>query len=189
MKRNTAVCLVTLLTGLLFVNNIHAQSKGPMDPMSVDDMTIGLSVGAGTPMWGNGAGFGPALKFTFEKGMWQLGPGVLTLGGEATFSFFAHRYGDDYREAWMNFIFGARSAYHYGWNVRGLDTYGGIPLGIGFSAYSHADNPGYTNYFPVYPYAGIFLGASYFFNRNLGVNGEFGYNSTYANIGVIYKLN
>ncbi len=91
MKRITAVCLVTVLTGLLFVNNIHAQSKGPMDPMSVDDMTIGLSVGAGTPMWGNGAG--------------------------------------------------------------------------------------------------VFFGASYFFNRNLGVNGEIGYNSTYANIGVIYKLN
>lgn len=189
MKRIAATCLVALLTGFLFIPTLMAQNKGPMDPMSVDDWTLGLSIGPGTPMWGNGAGFGPAMKFNFEKGMWQLGPGVLTLGGEATFSFFAHRYGDDYREVWMNMIFGARSAYHYGWNVRGLDTYGGIPLGIGFSAYSHADYPGYTNYFPVYFYSGVFFGASYFFNKNLGVNGEVGYNSTYANIGIIYKLN
>lgn len=189
MKRINAILIGALLTGLPFFNTLSAQNKGPMDPMSLDDWTIGLSLGAGTPLWGNGNGFGPAMKFTFEKGMWQLGPGVLTLGGEGTFSFFAHKYGNDYHEAWINFIVGARSAYHYGWNVRGLDTYAGIPMGMGFSLYSHDDYAGYSNYFPVYFYSGIFFGASYFFNKNLGVNGELGYNSTYANIGIIYKLN
>jgi len=186
MKRIT---LALLFGFFVIIPAIKAQTKSAMDPMSPDDCTIGFGIGPGIPVWGNGSGFGPAAKFTFEKGMWQIGPGVLTLGGEATFSFFSHHYGNNWREAWMNFIFGARSAYHYGWNVRGLDTYAGIPLGIGFTTYSHANYPGYTNYFPVYPYVGIFFGASYYFNRKLGVNAEFGYNSTYTNIGLIYKLN
>jgi hypothetical protein len=189
MKRATALSLMTIFFGLAFMNQTLAQNKGPMDPMSVDDWTLSLDLGPGTPIWGNGNGFGPAVKFSFEKGMWQLGPGVLTLGGEATFSFFTNRYGNNFREAWLNFIFAARSAYHYGWNIRGLDTYGGIPLGMGFSVYTHANEPGYSNNLPVYPYVGIFFGASYFFTRDLGINGELGYNSTYANIGVIYKLN
>lgn len=189
MNRHLASATLLLLFGLSFLTQANGQNKGPMDPMSVDDWVINVNLGAGTHPWGNGTGFGPAIKFSFEKGMWQLGPGVVTLGGEATFSFFAHRYGNNSHEAWLNFIFGARSAYHYGWNVRGLDTYGGIPVGIGFSGYTHSDEPGYSNNLPVFPYAGIFFGASYFFTRNLGVNGEFGYNATYANIGVVYRLN
>jgi len=27
-----------------------------------------------------------------------------------------------------------------------------------------------------------------FFTKNIGINGEFGYNATYANIGVVFKL-
>jgi hypothetical protein len=34
----------------------------------------------------------------------------------------------------------------------------------------------------------MFLGTSYFFNDFVGVNGEVGYNVTYANLGVIFKL-
>ena len=84
-------------------------------------------------------------------------------------------------------MFGARSAYHYGWNVPGLDTYGGLPLGIGFSFVRHGTL--YNAYNPVYPYLGVFVGTSYFFNKIIGINGEFGYNVTYANIGIIVKLN
>ncbi|HNY03536.1 MAG TPA: hypothetical protein PKG48_13145, partial [Bacteroidales bacterium] len=81
-----------------------------------------------------------------------------------------------------------RGAYHYGWNVEGLDTYGGLPLGLGFCAHSFDDHPGSAGSTPVYPYAGIFFGASYFFTKNLGVNGEVGFNSTYANIGMVYRI-
>jgi hypothetical protein len=149
---------------------------------------INAGVGPGAHYFGNGVGFGPALKASFETGMWDLGPGVITLGGEATFSFFSHHYGQSWNESWINFIFAARGAFHYGWNVEGLDTYGGIPLGIGFCAHGWDDHPGNSGYTPVYPYAGIFLGASYFFTKSFGINGEVGYNSTLANIGVVFKL-
>ena len=87
---------------------------------------MGAGVGPGTHYFGNGIGFGPALKASFEAGMWDLGPGVITLGGEAAFSYFSHHYGNGWNESWANFIFAARGAYHYGWDVEGLDTYGGM---------------------------------------------------------------
>ena len=176
-----------LFTGTL-TSSIQAQN-GPMNPMRVDDWQLNAGFGAGTPFFGNGNSFGPAVKFSFEKGMWKAGPGVITLGGELTFSYFWNKYGDGWHENWFNCILGARSAYHYGWNVKGLDTYAGVPAGIGFCMNTHDASLGYHNYAPVYPYFGVFLGASYFITPQFGVYGEFGYNSTYANIGVVFKLN
>jgi hypothetical protein len=163
-------------------------SNGPLDPVRLGSWIVNAGVGPGTHYFGNGVGFGPALKGSFETGMWDLGPGVITLGGEATFSFFSHRYGQGWNESWVNFIFGARGAYHYGWDVEGLDTYAGIPLGIGFCAHFLDDHPGNLGYTPVYPYAGIFFGASWFFTKTFGINGEVGFNSTYGNIGMVFKL-
>ncbi|MCX6267724.1 MAG: hypothetical protein NTW16_10260 [Bacteroidetes bacterium] len=186
MKKIILVVLVIALFGLF--SHISAYSKGPLDPVRLNTWIVNASVGPGTPYFGNGAGFGPAIKGSFEKGMWDLGPGVITLGGEATFSFFSHHYGSGWNESWANFIFGGRAAYHYGWDVEGLDTYGGIPLGIGFCAHGWDNHPGSSGYSPLYPYAGFFLGASYFFTKVIGIYGEVGYNSTFANIGVVYKL-
>jgi hypothetical protein len=186
MKKSWKFILLVFAAGILAQSAAFA--AGPLDPMRVGRYFISGGVGPGTPFFGNGSGFGPALKGTFEAGMWDVGPGVITLGGEATFSFFSHHYGSGWNETWANFIFGARSAYHYGWNVAGLDTYAGVPLGIGFCAHGYDDNPGYGGYTPVYPYFGIFFGATWFFTNNLGVNGEFGYNSTYANIGMVFRV-
>jgi hypothetical protein len=185
MRKTKSIFLVSII--LLFIH-LSAFSAGPLDPMRVGRWTVNAGVGPAAPYFGNGAGFGPALKGSFEAGMWDVGPGVITLGGEATFSFFSHHYGSDWNETWANFIFGARGAYHYGWNVAGLDTYGGIPLGIGFCAHGNPDHPGYAGYAPVYPYVGIFFGATWYFTKTIGINGEFGYNSTYANIGMVFRV-
>jgi len=156
--------------------------------MKEDTWLLNAGFGAGTPFFGNGTGLGPAAKFSFEKGMWKVGPGVITLGAEATFSYFWYKYGNNWHENWLNFIVGARSAYHYGWDVKGLDTYAGVPLGFGVCMNSHDAGEGYHSSMPFYPYFGIFFGASYFFTPEIGINGEFGYNSTYANIGMVFKL-
>ncbi|MCX6304795.1 MAG: hypothetical protein NT040_07495 [Bacteroidetes bacterium] len=186
---NKLLKIIVIMVIFVFVSPRGVVAQGPLDPVRLGTWIVNAGAGSGTHFFGNGVGVGPALKGSFETGMWDLGPGVITLGGEATISFFSQHYGiDNWNESWVNFIFGARGAYHYGWNVEGLDTYGGIPLGIGFCAHGwdhHAGNYGYT---PVYPYGGIFFGASYFFTKTFGVNGEVGYNSTYANIGVVFKL-
>lgn len=179
------VLIISVLCGITI--SLQAQN-GPVNPMKEDAWFMNAGFGTGTPFLGNGTGFGPAAKFSFEKGMWKVGPGVITLGAEATFSIFWHTYGNNWHENWFNFIVGARSAYHYGWDVKGLDTYAGIPLGFGLCMNNHDANEGFHTPIPLYPYFGFFLGVLYFFTPEIGVNGEFGYNSTYANIGLVFKL-
>ncbi len=186
MRKLLKIIILIITLGVLAPWNVY--SARPLDPVRLGTWVVNGGVGPGTHYFGNGIGFGPALKASFEAGMWDLGPGVITLGGEAAFSYFSHHYGNGWHESWANFIFAARGAYHYGWDVEGLDTYGGIPLGIGFCGHGWNHNAGHSGYTPVYPYAGVFFGASWFFTKTLGINGEVGYNSTYANIGVIYKL-
>lgn len=185
MKR---LILVTVLCIAGVVLPFQSNSQGQLDPVRLNSMIISANAGSGAHYFGNGVGVGPAFKGYFEKGMWDLGPGVVTLGGEFTTSFFGHRYGNDWHENWVNLIFGARAAFHYGWDVEGLDTYAGIPAGIGFCFHSEDDFPGSSGFTPVYPYFGFFMGASWFFNKQIGITGEVGYSSTNASIGVIYKI-
>ena len=161
---------------------------GPLDPVRLGSQIVTAGIGFGTHYFGNGFGPGAALKASFDAGIRDAGPGVITLGGETTISFFSNHFGQGWNESWVNFIFGTRGAWHNGWNVEGLDTYGGIPIGIGFCAH-HADyHPGNLGYTAVYLYVGIFFGASYYFTKSIGINAEFGYNSTYLNAGVVFNL-
>ena len=172
----------------LVIAPVNSYSAGPLDPVRLGSWTMNFGIGPGTHYFGNGMGFGPAEKVSFEAGMWDLGPGVITLGGEFTCSTYRNQFGTEWKESWTNFLFASRVAYHYGWDVEGLDTYGGFPVGIGFCTHTWDRQPGNHGYTPVYPYVGVFFGASWFFTKIIGINGEFGYNSTYANIGVIIKL-
>jgi hypothetical protein len=186
MKKANLIILSVVLLAALISNPVSSQ--GPLDPVRLHSMVVNIGVGSGAHYFGNGVGVGPALKASFEAGMFDLGPGVVTLGGEAAWSLFGTGYGYDSRETWFNFMIGARAAYHYGWDVEGLDTYAGVPAGIGFCMHSVDGEEGYHGSQPVYPYFGFFFGASYFFNKSIGINGEVGYNATHANIGVIFKI-
>jgi hypothetical protein len=184
-KRALILCMMTVL--VLPSMTLLAQKPDPV--MDEGSMTIGVGAGPGTDYWGNGwSGFGPGIKVFFEAGMWKLGPGVLTLGGEYGFSYFTNNAYDGYKWHLTNMMFGARSAYHYGFDVPGLDCYAGMPLGFGFAMYNYDNYLGKANSTSVFPYVGIFFGTSYFFTDVIGINGEVGYNVTYANIGMIFKL-
>jgi hypothetical protein len=201
MTKKLIIQVMILIFMILPGFRLHAQSQ--VNPVDQDTWILNFGLGAGNNYWGNGTGFGPGMKVAFEKGMWKVGPGVFTLGGEMGFSYFWHNWSYYYefqdialKESWINIMFGARSAYHIGFNVKGLDVYGGIPLGIGFSLYNYSgwDNTdnwkswgGYSHH-PVYPYVGVFFGGSYFFNNVLGINAEFGYNATYAQVGLVFIL-
>ena len=179
---------------LLLGFQVSAQKSVPRDPMNVNTWLINFGIGPGINYYsGYSAGFGPGFQVSFEKGMWQLGPGVLTLGAEVGTSYFSYKYFGYYRYSWLSFITAARCAYHYGWKVKGLDTYGGVSTGLRFliSSRKYYDNYGDKGYNPgaVSFFFGTFVGASYFFNNVLGVNGEFGYNINYAQIGLVFKLN
>jgi hypothetical protein len=118
--------------------------------MSKDSWLLNFGFGPGIHFYsGYTAGFGPGFQVAFEKGMWQLGPGVLTLGAEVGMSYFSYTntyYGYyigevfhpdvSYTYRWFSFIMAARCAYHYGWKIPGLDTYGGVAAGMRFLSFS-----------------------------------------------------
>jgi hypothetical protein len=192
--------LIFIVIGItfLFVDASFAQNKGPKDPMDEGAVFIGFGVGPAVQYYsGFSAGFGPGFEASFEKGMWQLGPGVLTLGAEMGFSYFAYNgdewYGNNhgfYKYSWFTTVGAVRSAYHYGWDVRGLDTYGGIGAGMRILFFNDTYDGYSSTYNPArfYPFIGMFFGASYFFNDLIGINGEVGYNINYAQIGMTFKL-
>jgi hypothetical protein len=200
MKKVKVGLVLLVIAGLLFSDPVFAQKDKPISPMSVNSWTIQFGFGPGIHYYNAyAAGFGPAFAASFEKGMWKLGPGVLTLGAETGLSYFSYSgyYGEpygDYKYNWMSFVMAARSAYHYGWQVPGLDTYGGIAMGMRFLAFSSTYSDLYNGYYgyynpaPVNFFGGIFVGTSYFFNNVIGINGELGFNIDYAQIGLIFKL-
>ncbi|MEO5683336.1 MAG: hypothetical protein ABIQ88_11885 [Chitinophagaceae bacterium] len=185
--------LGALAISVLSVISNDTQAQKSENIMDVGTITVNIGIGLGRSGYGYngyngvglgyGAGFG--TKVAVERGMWQLGPGVLTLGLEAGGSFSKS---GGYKSTII--IVAARSAYHFGWNVPNLDTYGGVSLGPGFrsSDYYYNSSSTKTNH-DVVVAPGVFVGASYFFSPKIGVNVEAGYDITQIQGGVVFKLN
>jgi hypothetical protein len=199
MKKLKLILGVAALGAVTLISNpANAQRKGNSDAntFGVGTATVSIGVGLGRGSYGGygyygsgyygyGGAFG--VKAVIERGVWQIGPGVLSLGGEIGGSFSTASY-SSYKS---NIIIAAvRSAYHFGWNVPNLDTYGGVSLGPGFRSYNYTDQS--TDKFTrhdVVVSPGIFVGGTYFFSPNIGVNVEAGYDITEIQGGIIFKLN
>ncbi|MDP4212266.1 MAG: hypothetical protein Q8926_06535, partial [Bacteroidota bacterium] len=120
------------------------------------------------------------IKGALEYGIWRAGSGMITLGGEI---------GSSNDNLSHNFFLAARSAWHYGWHVRRLDTYAGLSLVVRY--YINLDDVYYldgSHHDQVYPVAGAFVGASYFLNRHFGFNVEAGFDISIVQVGIIFKL-
>ena len=179
--------LLVLCTGI--AGSSYGQSRrggsGPVTPVRVGSVTFNLGVGAGGQYKrAYNSNFG--TKAALEFGLWQAGPGVITLGGEIGASFSNKGNGpyDDYKSRTV--IAAVRSAWHYGWKVRGLDTYGGLSTGLGFHHYTYKNFDGDEN--EVFPVVGAFLGASYFVSPQFGFNAEVGDDITNFQVGVVFKI-
>jgi len=161
------------------------QGTGPVTPVRVGSAILNLGLGVGAEYKGDYYRSAFGTKIAAEWGLWQAGPGVITLGPELGASFSSRGYRDSYRTRTV--IAAIRSAWHYGWKVRGLDTYGGVSAGIGFHHYEYKDNGDYDSN-EVIPVPGIFIGASYFVTPAFGFNMEAGYDITNLQIGIVFKL-
>jgi len=189
------VCLLGLLAiGALTISNV-ARAQKSSNIMEVGTTTVNIGVGVGRSSYGSygvygsgyyGYGTGFGTKAAVERGMWELGPGVLTLGAEVGAAFSNASY-NSYKSNII--IVAARSAYHFGWNVDNLDTYAGVCLGPGFLSYNYVNNTAKDTKHDVIVAPGIFVGGSYYFSPNIGVNVEAGYDITVIQGGIVFKLN
>ena len=179
---------------LLAVQPAMAQSRtkaransgaGTSGPMSVGSTTLNLGIGVGNEYEGDYYNSPFGMKAAAEWGLWHAGPGTITLGAELGTSFSNGGHYDDYRS--NTTVIAMRSAWHYGWRVRGLDTYGGFSAGLGFHHYGYVRGNRY-NYNKVIPVFGVFIGASYFVTPRFGFNAEAGADITNFQVGVIFKL-
>jgi len=139
---------------------------------------INADVGLSGHAYGGGLmlyGFG--FKIAAQNGLWQAGPGVIALGGEAGMGLASYE-GLNF----SRFNLAPRSNYHYGWNVPGLDTYGGVSIGLGFA--THSNRSGNS----VFLYGDLHVGASYFFLENFAVNTELGVGSMQFMIGIAFRF-
>lgn len=183
-------CIVLSLGISLSTMAQHGQNggHGPVTPIQVGSVTVNGGIGAGSYYEGDYYNSPFGLKAAIEWGLWQAGPGVITLGGEVggSFSNGGDQYYNNYHSSTV--IVAGRAAWHYGWEVPGLDTYGGFSAGLGFHHYQYNADPGNYSHSSVILVPGIFVGASYFVTPTFGFNAEAGHDITDVQIGIIFKI-
>jgi hypothetical protein len=175
-----AACLMTAIFSCSgsFAQTDQDKLRAPVSPGSI---TISPGAGPGISFESHSTDFIVGVKTAVEFGIWQAGPGVVTLGGELGLSTgdLSH-----------NLFVAARSVWHYGWHVPGLDTYTGLSAGgrLRFNDNKAYHTEGFNDGTTLHPAVGVFVGGSYFLSRHFGVNIEAGYDITIIQVGLIFKL-
>ena len=188
---------VNLLAVLFFLSIVTVKAQTYSSGTNVISAGIGLGSSIAGYSYGSQS---PAISLQYERGLWNAGPGVISLGGYAGFKTYKYSFndgvGDHYNEKWSYTIIGIRGAFHYtGMKTPNLDVYGGLMLSYNHLSYtgsysgpqgsysgssggSYGSNMGFT----------AFVGARYFFAKNLGGFAELGYGVSYLNLGLAYKF-
>jgi hypothetical protein len=158
----------------------------PISPIEVGSIFINGGVGLGEPYLAHyGTPFG--VKVSVNWGLAEAGPGVITLGASAGGSFSNGQTAFSDHSSSNSVAFLARGAWHYGWEIPGLDLYGGLSAGIGFHRY-HFGDPTNRSSNSAHLWPGLFVGASYFITPVFGFNAEAGADITNLQIGLVVKI-
>ncbi|MCX6297434.1 MAG: hypothetical protein NTX97_15520 [Bacteroidetes bacterium] len=166
-------------------------------------INIGVGFGSGGYFRYSGGKYtsSPAMSVSYEQ-PWpkKLGPGFLGVGAYVGFQTTHYRY--DYNNYWGNYFYEERRSYYtvtgratYHWDVLNsakAEVYGGVLIGVRFRTYSYNDNDPNHDYKNAgsfaYPTGGGFVGARYYFAKNIGVYAEAGYGISYATVGLNIKF-
>lgn len=188
LNKNLFAAALFVVSGIT-TTAVAQSSKSRITPFRQGSITLNPGVGIGTHYNNEYSGDATlGTKAALEFGIWKAGPGVVSLGPEigATTSNRSNRYQFDNFHS-TSFVVAARSAWHFGWRVPGLDTYAGASAGVAFRNYNYNNGNDYAND-EVAPVLGAFVGVSYFFTNRFGVNAEAGFDITSLQGGVIFKL-
>ncbi|MDR3711717.1 MAG: hypothetical protein P4L51_02790 [Puia sp.] len=189
-KANTLFAFLLLLAGL--------SAKAQTYQAGTNTVSAGIGLGSSIAGYTYGSQ-SPGISLQYERGIWEAGPGVISLGGYLGFKSYRYSasdgYGDNYSEKWNYTIVGARGAYHYtGFKVENLDVYGGLMLSYNHLSYSASASNGSGSYGASGGSYGsavgftAFVGGRYYFANSLGAFAELGYGVSYLNVGLAYKF-
>ena len=177
-----SVCILISLTSL------QAQDKSKMtDEYAVGTNVVSAGIGLGSSLAGYGGSQSPAISLQYERGLWQAGPGVISLGAYLGFKTYKYN-GDGYSWKWTYTIIGVRGAYHLTQiKVKNLDLYGGVMLAYNNVHFTDSQGSSTRSYGSTTGFS-IFVGGRYYFAQNIGVFLELGYGVANANVGLSLKF-
>jgi hypothetical protein len=193
MKKLPFFSIALAIFSIFPAARVHAQAFEAGTNVISAGLGLGSSLGSGYT-YGSQS---PGISASYERGIWEAGPGVISLGGYIGYKSFKYGYSDAgyvYSEKWNYTIIGARGAYHFtGLNVENLDLYAGVMIAYDNLSFSYSDNAGNSGTGNIGSYnsglgASVFAGARYYFAGNLAVYGELGYGVSILGIGLSYKF-
>src|ERR1700744_854736 len=115
----------SFLVAIVFVIAIGAQAQKYEVGTNMVSAGIGLGSSLITGSYGSST---PGFSLQYERGMWDAGPGVISVGGYVGYK--GYKFSDAMESyKWNYTIVGVRGAWHYtGLDIDNLDLYGGLML-------------------------------------------------------------
>jgi hypothetical protein len=187
MKKSVLFSIVMFLVSVISTVSVKAQTYEVGTNVISGGLGLGSSI-AGGFTYGSQS---PGISLQYERGIWEAGPGVISLGGYLGFKRYSYNYNNGntaYSQKWNYTIVGARGAYHFtGIEVENLDVYAGLMLGFDNLSYS-SSGAGIPGSYSSDLGLSVFGGARYFFAGDLGAFAEVGYGVSFLSIGLSYKF-
>ncbi|HVV53701.1 MAG TPA: outer membrane beta-barrel protein [Mucilaginibacter sp.] len=186
MKKNL------LLTALLIVmTGSLAMAQSQSSAFSNGDNLLNVGIGLGSPFFGSGYSASLPINPTvsFEHGVTD----AISVGGMISYASSKYSYtvpGLAYTLKENATFLGVRGSYHFNqlWQIPdNFDVYGGASLG--YVIVNVSDNQGYATGTASGLGLGVFAGGKYYFQSNLAVYAELGYQSlSVLNAGITFKF-
>jgi hypothetical protein len=188
MKKSAFFCFAFVIFSFFLAVRVHAQAF----EAGTNVVSVGLGLGSSIADYTYGTQT-PGISASYERGIWEAGPGVISLGGLIGYKGYRYAVFDNnnsYVDKWNYTILGVRGAYHYtGLSVPNLDLYGGVMLSYDNLSYSTTYNgPNAPSFGTSSVELSLFVGGRYYFAGNLGGFAELGYGVAILNLGLSYKF-
>ena len=194
MKKSAFFSIILVVFSFFSAARVHAQAFEAGTNVISGGIGIGSSLASGFTYGSQSPGF----SVGYDRGIWEAGPGVVSLGGYVGIKTYKYGFVDNtgfaYSYKWNYTIFGVRGAYHFtGINVENLDLYAGVMIAYDNLNFTYSNNSGTTFSGNAGSYnsglgVSVFGGARYYFAGNLAVYGELGYGVSILGIGLSYKF-
>ena len=87
LKFIRVILFISALIVSIGSNAQYGKSSYNVDPVKMGSVVLSAGVGIGSDYKGNYYNPATGIKIAVECGLWQAGPGIITLGGETGISF------------------------------------------------------------------------------------------------------
>lgn len=165
---------------------------------------LSLGVGPSNNYYGFYSGGTPAIRFAFDHGFKEAGPGTISLGGSlGLFIKYIKSWNInknppfdkfEYTQHWtyLSVVFRVGYYYNFGKLIKApeLNAYAGVGTGILHRFYNY---DGKYEYSMLYEdgtefQVNIYFGANYFLSKKFALYTEFGYDISYITLGMTFNL-